>query len=162
LRRTRPLVALVLTAALGLQGCRAVGHTSNGYFDWGGRTFTTNPASLVPYCLGFTVFFIAGLPLDLFSWIGAALAWPEGRGEDYQAAALAPSIFLGVSGGTLLGAPFFPLGLPWWNPDRDDAETPSSTPPPASQPAPTTNAPKTSEPLPAYDPNEGPAGAPGH
>ncbi|MBI3726653.1 hypothetical protein HY251_22230 [bacterium] len=114
-------VATALACAIG--GCRATGHAANSYFDFGGRTFTTNPVSIFPYCLGFGLFFIAGLPLDIFSAIATATFWSEGVGEEHQAAALAPSIFLGVSGGIILGAPFFPFGLPWWNPDADDEPT---------------------------------------
>ena len=78
----------------------------------------------------FGAFFIAGLPL-IFSWVATAIGWPEGRGEDYQGSALAPSMFLGTTGGVLLGAPFFPFGLPWWDPDRTDDEAPKKAEEPA-------------------------------
>ena len=161
-RRPKLVVNVALVVALGLSGCRSVGKTANEYFDWGGRTFTTNPASVDPYCIGFGAFFIAGLPLDLFSWIGTSIAWPEGRGEDYQGAALGPSIFMGTTGGALLGAPFWPFGLPWWNPDREDAEAPASEEPKKKE-APM--GPKDEAPAPARgtdptDPGEIPAGAP--
>lgn len=143
-RRSRSrLVGLALALALSLSpGCRATGEAANGYFEWGGRTFTTNPGSVAFYFVGFGVFYVAGLPLDLFSWIATLVGWPDGAGEDYQASALAPSIFLGVTGGALLGAPFFPFGLPWWIGSDDDepAKSRPAAPPgqaPPSQESPT-------------------------
>jgi hypothetical protein len=154
-------VTTTLVLALAASGCRATGRAANAYFDWGGKTFTTNPVSVAPYFLGFICFFIAGLPLDIFTWFGTSLAWHEGSGEDYQNAALSPSVFMGVSGGVLLSAPFFPFGIPWWNPNREDAEAP---PPPSAPAPPATSADKATEPLPADDPRDSggaPAGAPG-
>jgi len=162
-RRSVRLAAFGLAALIALSGCRATGRAANRYFDWGGRVFTTNPGSVVPYCLGFGAFFIAGLPLDLFTWIATAIGWPEGRGEDYQGSALAPSIFLGTSGGLILGAPFFPLGLPWWDPDREDTDPPPGAPAPAPPAAPAPDdksAPPPPPPRDPKDPGEIPAGAP--
>lgn len=164
-RRPGRLIPLLLATTLALSGCRATGRAANSYFDWGGRTFTTNPGSVVPYCIGFGAFFIAGLPLDLVSWIMTAIAWPDGRGEDsdYQGSALAPSIFLGTTGGVLLGAPFFPLGLPWWDPERPDTDPPPEKAPPPREPVPAPrNEPTAPPPGPAprepADPGDIPAG----
>jgi hypothetical protein len=131
-------VTAALALALGASGCRATGRAANAYFDWGGRTFTTNPFSVAPYIIGFVGFFLAGLPLDLFSFIATGIGWSESEGEDYQGACLAPSIFLGTTGGVLLGAPLFPFGLPWWTPHGDDsgASSSDSTSPPADSGAP--------------------------
>jgi hypothetical protein len=154
--RRAPRSLVLLTAlAIALGGCRATGRTANDYFDWGGRTFTTNPGSILPYFIGFGAFFVAGLPLDLFSLVATAIGWPEGAGEDYQGSALAPSLFLGTTGGLLLGAPFFPLGLPWWEPDRDDSEAPPAKAA-ALTPADGTST-KAENP---NDPDTAPAGAP--
>ncbi len=165
-RRRLRLATLGLTLTLALGGCRATGRTANSYFDWGGRTFTTNPISFIPYWLGFIPFFIAGIPLDLITWPMAAIGWPEGKGDDYVACALAPSFFLGTTGGILLGAPFWPLGLPWWDPEREDHEAPKDEPKRKDTPAPiapTHEAPGPSAPEPSApdrDPGDIPAGAP--
>jgi len=162
IQRRSKVATLILAASLGLAGCRATGRGTNAYFDWGGRVFTTNPISMVPYFIGFVSFFVAGLPLDLFTWIGTEIAWPDGAGEDYQGAVLAPSICMGTTGGTILALPFFPFGLPWWNPDRDDSESPTqAAAAPDKQPAEVpadTSLPGPSGP----DPGEVPAGAPRH
>jgi hypothetical protein len=147
-RRARVRAPLALAVALALApGCRATGETANGYFDWGGRVFTTNPGSVAPYFVGFGLFYIAALPIDLFTWIATAIAWPSGSGEDYQGSALAPSIFLGTTGGVILGAPFFPLGLPWWSPE--EAETspkPAATADAKTPPAATSSTPASEKP----------------
>ena len=162
-----PLAAL-LAVSLSLSGCRSVGRAANGYLDFGGRTFTTNPVSVLPYFLGFVPFFVAGLPLDLITWIMASIAWDGTKDEDYRACALSPSYFLGTTGGILLGAPFFPFGLPWWDPEREDDEAPKSQPkalpadqetkaPPADVPPPTRDA----APARGRSADDVPAGAPG-
>lgn len=158
-----------LTLTLALSGCRATGRTANGYFDWGGRTFSTNPVSALPYWLGFLPFFIAGIPLDLITWAMTAIGWPEGKGSDYTACAMAPSFFLGTTGGTLLAAPFWPLGYPWWDPEREDDEAPKKEEPKKEaadeqplRPNPTVPPPATPEPRrsSATDADDVPAGAP--
>jgi hypothetical protein len=122
--RRASLAALPLATALAVApGCHYVGKGANDAFEWGGRVFTTNPGSVAPYFMGFGLFFVAGLPLDLFSWVATSIGWNDGSGPDYQASCLAPSIFMGVAGGTILGLPFFPFGLPWWDPD-DSAPDP--------------------------------------
>jgi hypothetical protein len=164
LRRPSRVATLLLAASLTLGGCRATGRAANSYFDWAGRTFTTNPVSVAPFFVGFVVFFTAFLPLDLFSAIAAGVGWPEGQGEDFQSCALAPSVFMGTTGGVILGAPFFPFGLPWWNPDRED-ETPAAKPePPRDEPRKESprDQTKTDEtpPIVGPDPGDTPAGSP--
>ncbi|MEZ0228518.1 MAG: hypothetical protein ACAI25_07815 [Planctomycetota bacterium] len=161
-RRPARLAVVALTLSLGLSACRATGTAADGYFEWGGRTFTTNPVSCVPYYLGFVPFFIAGIPLDLITWIMTGIGWSNGSGPIYNASCMSPSIFLGVTGGTILAAPFFPFGLPWWDPEREDHEAPLDEPKKKPQPAPEPVAPSTVAPAPTRerDPDEIPAGAP--
>jgi hypothetical protein len=156
-RRARPWLSLVVTLAFSTSvGCHSVGDATNDYFDWGGRNFTSNPGSLIPYYLGFGVFFVAGLPLDIFSWIATGIGWSGGEGDAYRSCALAPSILLGTSGGILLGAPFFPFGLPWWDPESATQDQPprrdGSATPDSSVPA------DPSVPLDPKDPGNMPAG----
>ncbi len=165
-RRCRSSVAtLLLASSLTLGGCRATGRAANAYFDWGGRTFTTNPVSVAPFFVGFVLFFGAFLPLDIFSAIAAGLGWPEGQGEDFQSCALAPSVFMGTTGGVILAAPFFPFGLPWWNPDGEDAEATAPKAEPASEEPrnpPAKDRARTDEtpPIVGPDPGDTPAGSP--
>jgi hypothetical protein len=115
----RKLLCLLLVTAIlvATPGCVATGKTAYGYFNWAGTTFTENPVSMVPFTIGLVVFFIAGLPLCLFSWPASLIAYPKAEKsadpEPYYACCAAPSFFLGTTGGILLGGIFYPFGIPF-------------------------------------------------
>jgi hypothetical protein len=154
------LVLLVVAVLFVSTGCPSVGRTAYHYFDWAGETFTENPVSMVPFTLGLVIFFIAGLPFDLFSWPITAIAYPDEDKrhdtEKYWSCAFAPSMFLGTSGGILLGGIFYPFGIPFtpsdksWDDERPRDDQPLSEPPGGSSPP--AKAPKDDSTRPASGP----------
>ncbi len=122
-RSAKVLLVLLVLVLVFVPGCVTLGRASYASYDWAGSVFPPNPASLVPFWIGFVLFGVVGLPLDLITWPFTALFFPDDKEEPsrefYWFSALAPTIFLGVGGGTLLGAIFYPFGLPFMG-DKDD------------------------------------------
>ncbi len=149
----RALLILLILVLVFVPGCVTFGRASWSTFDWGGSTFSTNPASFVPYMVGFVLFAFVGLPLDLFSWGATALFFPDEKEEPsrefYWFSALGPSIFLGTGGGTILGAFFYPFGLPFmseeksWNTEKPPSDDEPLPPPPGGKTPPPDGSGKT-------------------
>jgi MFS family permease len=131
----RVLLVLLICTLIFFPGCVAFGRASWNAFDWAGSVFPPNPASLVPYWFGFVLFGIAASPLDLVSWPLTALFFPDEKEqpsrEFYWFSVFGPSVFLGVGGGTILGAIFYPFGLPFMSEQKDwnEAKAPSDDEP---------------------------------
>jgi hypothetical protein len=148
----KALVVLLILVLIFVPGCVAWGRASWNAFDWAGAVFPPNPASVVPYWVGFVLFAIVGLPLDLVSWPATALFFPDEKEqpsrEFYWFSALGPSVFLGVGGGTILGGIFYPFGLPFMGPESDWNRQPPPPddaplgPPPGGTEPPKTDTPK--------------------
>ncbi len=137
------LLLLLIVVLIFAPGCVAWGRASWDAFDWAGSVFPPNPASIVPYWVGFALFGLIGVPLDLISWPLTALFFPDEKDEPsrefYWFSALGPTVFLGVGGGTLLGGIFYPFGLPFmgddddWNKKKAPSDDEPLPPPPGGQ-----------------------------
>lgn len=137
------LILLLIVVLVFVPGCVSFGRASWNAFDWAGSVFPPNPVSIGPYWVGFVLFAIVGLPLDLISWPATALFFPDEKDEPsrefYWFSALGPSVFLGVGGGTLLGAIFYPFGLPFmgekkdWNDEKAPSDDVPLPPPPGGK-----------------------------
>jgi hypothetical protein len=102
-------------------GCTSVGRGARRGYEWSGETFVENPVSLGPYFLGLGVGALVAAPLCLISWPLTELSYPESGSEDDRGfAAAAPSAWLATGLGTMLGAVFYPLGLPFSDSEADD------------------------------------------
>jgi hypothetical protein len=119
--KARLVGRLLLVGCLSLgPGCRGLGVATSDAYGWGNRTFAPNPVAQVPYAVGFGLGFVAGLPLCLLSWPLTVLFYPDEDGGEFSlSASTAPSQLLGTGLGTLLGVPFYPLGIPWLPPDPE-------------------------------------------
>ena len=142
---TRPCLRVVLVLVLVLvlvfvPGCVGIGRASYNAYDWAGSVFPPNPVALIPFWIGFVLFGIAGLPLDLLSSPLPIVFFPDEKQdpsrEFYWFAALSPTVFLGAFGGTILGGIFYPFGIPFmgdkddWNSKRPPADDEPLAPPP--------------------------------
>jgi hypothetical protein len=145
-RRSARLSAAALAVALTLpQGCTTWGRASYKTYDTCGAWFADNPAAWIPYWVGFGLLGIAVSPLDLISWPLTAIFFPSDKEEPsrefYLFSAVGPTVFAGAAGGTLLGAIFYPFGMPFMKSEKDwnDAKPPpedEQLPPPPGGDAP--------------------------
>jgi hypothetical protein len=149
----KALLVLLIVVLVFLPACVTWGRGSWDAFDWAGSVYPPNPASVVPYWVGFVLFALVASPFDLISWPATALFFPDEKEqpsrEFYWFSAFGPSIYLGVGGGTLLGTIFYPFGLPFMGDrtDWNDAKPPSDDeplpPPPGGDTPPRTDPPKS-------------------
>jgi hypothetical protein len=93
--------------------------------------------------VGFVLFAVVGLPSTSSRGERPRSSSPtrkeEPSREFYWFSALGPSIFLGVGGGTVLGAIFYPFGLPFmsedksWNEEKAPSDDEPLPPPPGGK-----------------------------
>jgi len=142
-RKKKALLVLLIVVLVFLPACVPWGRASWDSFDWAGSVFPPNPVSVVPYWVGFVLFAIVGVPLDLLSWPATVLFFPDEKDEPsrefYWFSAFGPSVLLGVGGGTVLGAVFYPFGLPFmsekrtWNDEKAPSDDDPLPPPPGGK-----------------------------
>ena len=144
--RRRRAAALALALGLALAsvppGCVSVGRASWKAYSTTGEWFADNPAAWIPYWIGFGIFGIVCSPLDLISWPLTLIFFPDEKEEPsrefYLFSAISPTILGGSGGGTLLGAIFYPFGMPFmksegektWNDAKPAPEDQELPPPP--------------------------------
>lgn len=140
--RRRLVETALLLALLQPAGCASWGRASYKTYDTCGAWFADNPVAWIPYWVGFALLGIAVSPLDLISWPLTIAFFPgeeqEPSREFYAFSAIGPSIFVGAGGGALLGAIFYPFGMPFmksasdkgWNDAKPVPEDQDLPPPP--------------------------------
>ena len=111
--RRRPVrLALALALGLACASCHSSARFANNSYTWTSATFSPNPVASIPYYVGLVSGFVAGLPLCVLSWPLSLVLYPD-HGEFMISASLGPSMVTGAFVGTVLGAPFYPFGIPW-------------------------------------------------